>query len=97
MKGGDGIYLYFACLNVEGCPVVSNKRQNGKTDRAQILCGTLGKVYGCSNLQNWCPKVFDFCKILNIRKLFCFYFYWKIFSQTEALLKVEIENGRKAP
>ena len=47
--------------------------------------------------KNWYPKVFDFCKILNIRKLFCFYFYWKICSQTEALLKVEIENGRKAP
>ena len=29
------IYIYFACLFV-----VSNKRQNGWTDRAQILCGT---------------------------------------------------------
>ena len=32
------LYIYFACLSV--CPFVSNKRQNGGTDRAKILCGT---------------------------------------------------------
>ena len=30
--------VYFACLSV--CPFVSNKRQNGWTDRALIFCGT---------------------------------------------------------
>ena len=34
-----GFFLYNACLSVY--PFVSNKRQNGLTDRAQILCGTL--------------------------------------------------------
>ena len=31
--------IYFACLSV--CLFVSKKRQNGWTDRAQFLCGTL--------------------------------------------------------
>ena len=38
--------IYLACLSI--CLFVSNKRQNGGTDRAQILCGphmTPGKVY----------------------------------------------------
>ena len=29
------LYLYFACL------LAFNKRENGSTDQAQILCGTL--------------------------------------------------------
>jgi len=32
------IYIYIACVFL--CPFVSNKRQNGWTDRAQILCGS---------------------------------------------------------
>ena len=32
------LYMYFACLGV--CRFVSNKRQNGIADRAQILCVT---------------------------------------------------------
>ena len=31
-------YIYFACLSV--CLFVTDKRQNGETDWAQILCGT---------------------------------------------------------
>ena len=31
-------YIYFACLFI--CLFVFNKRQNGWTDRDQILCGT---------------------------------------------------------
>ena len=32
------VCIYFACLSV--CPFVSNKRQNGWTDRVKICCGT---------------------------------------------------------
>ena len=32
------LYMYFSCLGV--CRFVSNKRQNGIADRAQILCVT---------------------------------------------------------
>ena len=32
------VCLFFVCLGV--CPFVSNKRQNGSTDRAQTLSGT---------------------------------------------------------
>ena len=32
------IHTLLVCLDV--CPFVSNKRQNGLTHRAQILCGT---------------------------------------------------------
>ena len=33
------LYIYFACLCLSVCPFVSNKRQTGGTDRAQIFCG----------------------------------------------------------
>ena len=36
------LYINLACLSVclSVCPFVSNKRQNGWTDWAQIFCGT---------------------------------------------------------
>ena len=43
------------------------------------------------NSKNLCPKVFDSCKILKIREIFCFYFYC-----TMNKLLTEIENGREA-
>ena len=38
----DNLYINLACLSVclSVCLFVSNKRQNGWTDRAQIFCGT---------------------------------------------------------
>ena len=44
------MWIWFVCLFVLVfvCLFVSNKRQNGWTDRAQIFCGTIetpGKVY----------------------------------------------------
>ena len=70
---------YFLCNNIKSiykfnlsvslfvCLFVSNKRQNGWTDEAQILCGTHvapGKVYGQSDfkyviLKYFYPKLFN--------------------------------------
>ena len=52
------------------CLFVSNKRQIGWTDRAQILCGasTPGKIYECKNYKRMSTKFFDFRKILKIHK-----------------------------
>ena len=72
------IYLYInsACLFV--CLFVSNKRQNGWTDRAQIFCGTSRDsreglwIIKSSNIclhQN--SIVIKFFKILKIREIFC--------------------------
>ena len=55
------LYIYMLCLSVS--PFEFNIRQNGWTDQAQTLCGTLhhmtpGEVCGCSNSKSLCPKVF---------------------------------------
>ena len=51
-----GFFLYNACLSVY--PFVSNKRQNGVTDRAQILCGTLHDPRErFLEKQNWKKKI----------------------------------------
>ena len=60
---GDFTSVYKFRLSV--CLFVSNKRQNGWTDRAQILCGISqapGKVYKWSKLKKIVFKVFYFCK-----------------------------------
>ena len=68
--------IYLACLSV--CLFVSNKRQNGWTDRAQFFCGTsrdpregLWKL----KISNICLHqnsiVIKFLKILKIREIFC--------------------------
>jgi len=73
---GHMFYLYrnSACLSV--CLFVSNKRQNGWTDRAQILSGTLhnpaGKIYECSELQKVVSK--SFWLLWNLKKLHTTYF-----------------------
>ena len=74
--------LYKFSLSV--CLFVSNKRQNGWTDRAQILCGTSrdpGKGND-QNLTNFVFKIFYFWKFWKcakkyneIRKLFLLLFY----------------------
>ena len=75
-------YLYinlaclFGCLFV--CLFVSNKRQNGRTDRAQIFCGTSRDsreglwIIKISNI--WLHQnsiVIKFLKILKIHEIFC--------------------------
>ena len=55
------LYINLDCLSV--CLFVSNKRQNGWTDRAQILC----RIYRWSDFKNLCLKVFYFCNFfLNL-------------------------------
>jgi len=36
----DPMLLFYYILYVSVCPFVNNKRENGWTDQAQILCGT---------------------------------------------------------
>ena len=63
---------------VSVCLFVSNKRQNGRTDRAQIFCGTSRD----SREGLWIIKISNIClhqnlivikffKILKIREIFC--------------------------
>jgi len=79
---------------------VSNKRQNGLTDRVLILCGTSHdpmEGLGCSKLQKICPTVFEFSKILKMREQILlirelFYYCFLLYKE-----KIEIEDGRTAP
>ena len=68
------LYINLACLSVclSVCLCVSNKRQNGWTDRAQIFCGTLGtpgKVYEWSKFQIFVS--------IKIRSSLNFLKFWK--------------------
>ena len=69
------LYINLSCLS--GCLFVSNKRQNGWTDRAQIFCGISRyprESLWMMKIKNNCvEKLFIFVKnvkILNIRKSF---------------------------
>ena len=83
------LYINLACLSVclFVCLFVSNKRQNGWTDRAQICCGTsrdsreglwIIKISNICLHQN--SIVIKFLKILRIREIFLWksanYFYF---------------------
>ena len=70
------LYINLACLSV--CLFVSNKPQNGWTDRAQIFCGTsrepreglwIIKILNICLYQN--SIVIKFFKILKIGEFFC--------------------------
>ena len=90
------------------CLFVSNKRQNGWTDRAQIFCGTsrdpregLWKI----KISNICPYqksiVIKFLKILKIREIFCknpriiFVLFYDVHK--ENMFTTNLEDGREAP
>ena len=85
------------------CLFVSNKRQNGWTDRAQILwCDTSQSRNPREDL--WMVKILKILKMheKNIMKsatffCFCFILYKRGCSQIKPQLKVEIEYGREAP
>ena len=96
----------FVCLSV--CLFVSNKRQNGWTDRAQIFCGTSREpreglwVMKISNIclhQN--SIVIKFFKILKIREIFCenpriiFVLFYDVHK--ENMFTINLEDGREAP
>ena len=94
------IYIYFACPSV--WLLVSNKRQNCYTDRAQILCGT-----SCGSRESlWMIKISKnglqqnsiFIKFLNILKIQEFFFmkfvnFFVLFynSHKENMFIIEIE------
>ena len=62
--------LYKFGLSV--CLFVSNKRQNGRTDRAQIFVGphvTPGKVYKLSKFQKFVLKSFYFCIVYIVSRV----------------------------
>ena len=100
------IYKYFACLSV--CLFVSNERQSGRTDRAQILYGTSrGPREGL-----WMIKISKFCleqnlifikflKILKIHEFFLgnpqtfFVLFYNVHK--ENMFIIEIEDGCEAP
>jgi len=63
------IYIFCLSVCVLVCLLVSNKRQNGWTDQAQLFYGTFrmtpGKVYGWSNFQKFATNKIQFLKILK--------------------------------
>ena len=65
------IYILLVCPSV--CPFVSNPiRQNGRTDRAQTLCGTHDprEELWMLKITKFCvSKVFDFCEILKMLEI----------------------------
>ena len=96
------LYINLACL------FVSNKRQNGWTDRAQIFCGTsrdsreglwMIKISNIRLHQN--SIVIKFLKILKIRDIFCenpriiFVLFYDVHK--ENMFTINLEDGREAP
>ena len=90
------------------CLFVSNKRQNGWTDRAQNFCGTswspreglwMIKISNICLHQN--SIVIKFLKILKIREFFCenpqiiFVLFYDVHK--ENMFKINLEDGREAP
>ena len=66
------IYLYINLAWVSVCLFVSNKRQNGWTNRAHIFCGSSRDpregLWMIKFKKKLCLKVFCFCKILKCAK-----------------------------
>ena len=90
------------------CLFVSNKLQNGWTDRAQIFCGTSRD----SREGLWIIKISNIClhknsivikffKILKIREIFCenlqiiFILFYDVHK--ENMVRTNLEDGREAP
>ena len=98
--------IYKFCLSV--CLFLSNKRQNGRTDRAQIFCGTsrdsreglwIIKISNICLHQN--SIVIKFLKILKIHEIFlwksanylCFFYD----VHKENMFTMNLEDGREVP
>ena len=90
------------------CLFVSNKRQNGWTDRAQIFCGTSRDPRGGL----WMIKFSKICLhqnsifenfenprnfFLKIREIFCFYYLLTRRSPVYFIFTNEIKYRREAP
>ena len=94
------------CLCV--CLFVSNKRQNGSTDRAQIFCGTsrdYREGLWMIEILNICLHqnsiVIKFLQILKIHQFFCenpriiFVLFYDVHK--ENMFTINLEDGREAP
>jgi len=90
------------------CLFVSNKRQNGWTDRAQIFCGTSRDSRECLwkiKISNICLHqnsiVIKFFEILKIREIFCknpriiFVLFYDVHK--ENMFTINLGDGREAP
>jgi len=90
------------------CLFVSNKRQNGWTDRAQIFCGTSRDHRGglrMIKISNMCfhqNSIFiKFLKILKIHEFFCenlriiFVLFYDVHK--ENMFTINLEDGHEAP
>ena len=102
------MYVYCCLLFIVVCLFVSNKRQNGWTDRAQIFCGTsrdsreglwIIKISNMCLYQN--SIVIKFFKILKIREIFCenpriiFILFYDVHK--ENMFRTNLEDVREAP
>ena len=101
------VYLYTLLVWVSVCLFVSNKRQNGWTDRAQIFCGTsrahreglwMIKILNICLHQN---SIFiKFLKILKIHEIFCenpriiFVLFYNVHK--ENMFTINLEDGRSS-
>ena len=100
------LYINLACLFV--CLFVSNKRQNGWTDRAQIFCRTsrdsregLWKIKILNICLHQNSIVIKFLKILKIREIFSenpriiFVLFYDVHK--ENVFRTNLEDGHEAP
>ena len=95
-----GLSVCFFCLSV--CFFVSNKRQNGWTDRAQIFCGTSRD----HREGLWMIKISNSCLhqnsiFIKFLKIFCknpriiFVLFYDVHK--ENMFTINLEDGREAP
>ena len=103
------IYKFGLSVCVSVCLFISNKRQNGWTDRAQIFCGTSSDP----REGLWMIEILNIClhqnsifikflqKILKILKFFCenpqinFVLFYNVLK--ENMFTINLEDGREAP
>ena len=101
-------YISIYKFGLSVCLFVSNKRQNGWTDRAQIFCGTSHdhrKGLWMIKISNIClhqNSIFiKFLKILKIHEIFCenpriiYVLFYDVHK--ENMFTINLEDGREAP
>ena len=101
-------YISIYKFGLSVCLFVSNKRQNGWTDRAQIFCGTSRDhreglwMIKISNIYPYQTSIFiKFLKILKIHEIFCenpriiFVMFYDVHK--ENMFTINLEDGREAP
>ena len=100
--------FYLSIYGLSVCLFVSNKRQNGWTDRVQIFCGTSRdhrEGLWMIKISNMCfhqNSIFiKFLNILKIHEIFCenpriiFVLFYDVHK--ENMFTINLEDGREAP